>query len=131
MHRKTDAMNKNSSQNLRKIGRLAEEELRRQSPLTQLLINSPKGHTKMEHTGFIKNSASRNLLSKDEKKKPNRPISGMKMDHSSNSKHHRPSSTKDKSDTQELLKKTNNQSSSTDLKRKRTPLLIPTESMHK
>lgn len=41
------------------------------------------------------------------------------MDHSSNSKHQRPSSVKDKSDTQELRKKPTNQSSSTDLKSKK------------
>ena len=134
MQRKNDAVHKSSSQNLRKFGRVAEEELRRQkerdSPLTRLLVNSPKGHTKMEPAGFTKNSASRNVPSKDEKKKLQRPMSGMRMDHSSNSKHQRPSSTKDKSDTQEVRKKPNNQSSSTDLKRKRKEAPAATEPVH-
>lgn len=84
----------------------------------------------MEQVGFNKNSLSRNHPSKDDKKKPTRPISGMRMDHSSNSKHQRPSSTKDKSDTQELRKKPANQSSSTDLKRKKREGPAPTEPAH-
>lgn len=69
MQRKTEAIHKSSSQNLRKFGRLAEEELKKQrerdSPLMRLLVNSPKGHTKMEPTGFGKHHITRTLLSKD------------------------------------------------------------------
>ncbi len=52
MQKKNDAVHKNSSQNLRKLGKSAEEELKRQkereSPLNRLMVNSPKGHGKIE-----------------------------------------------------------------------------------
>lgn len=86
-------------------------------------MNSPKGQVKLDPAVFTKHSASRNHLLKEpklDKKKPGRPSSGMRMDHSSTSKHQRPSSTKEKNEaSNEPRKKATNQSSSTDLKKKK------------
>lgn len=108
MHKKTELLPKSPSQNLRKLTKTNQlddndkdrkKNKERESPLSKLLMNSPKGNARMDPSVFTKNSASRNHLLRDvkpdkvEKKKAGRPCSGMRVDHSSTSKH-RPSSTK-------------------------------------
>lgn len=71
MYKKADLLPKGSSQNLRKLTKTNQNEdndkdrkkiKERESPLSKLLMNSPKGQTRMDPSLFTKHSASRNHL---------------------------------------------------------------------